>query len=144
MSTRDERIRRIQLGFIRASDPQVGDNDEWALHMYGEPALPLATAVYEAIEDAVADRDRPAQTVTDWSGNVIRTDEPEIVPPTTCFCGASIIDGVCLDGPWHTNQTPFYHGDGRLRSCVKAWPDCYSGGYDPACCRFPKSCSSES
>lgn len=31
--------------------------------------------------------------------------------------------------------------DGRDPSCVKEWPECYSGGYDPKCCRFPKSCS---
>lgn len=29
----------------------------------------------------------------------------------------------------------------RLRACVEAWPECYEGGYNPACCRFPKSCS---
>lgn len=29
----------------------------------------------------------------------------------------------------------------RLRACVEAWPDCWTGGYDPRCCRFPKSCS---
>ena len=29
----------------------------------------------------------------------------------------------------------------RLRSCVEAWPDCHTFGYNPACCRFPKSCS---
>jgi hypothetical protein len=29
----------------------------------------------------------------------------------------------------------------RDPACVRAWPGCYSGGYDPACCRFPKSCS---
>lgn len=29
----------------------------------------------------------------------------------------------------------------RLRSCVEAWPEAASGGYDPRCCRFPKSCS---
>lgn len=29
----------------------------------------------------------------------------------------------------------------RLRSCVEAWPECHEGGYDPQCCRFPKSCS---
>ena len=31
--------------------------------------------------------------------------------------------------------------DERDPECVKAWPDCASGAYDPACCRFPKSCS---
>jgi hypothetical protein len=31
--------------------------------------------------------------------------------------------------------------DGRDLECVKCWPDCYNGGYDPRCCRFPKSCS---
>jgi hypothetical protein len=29
----------------------------------------------------------------------------------------------------------------RLKSCVDNWPECHSGGYDPRCCRFPKSCS---
>ncbi|MEJ6554043.1 hypothetical protein PQI51_03270 [Microbacterium esteraromaticum] len=29
----------------------------------------------------------------------------------------------------------------RLRSCVEQWPGCETGAYNPACCRFPKSCS---
>ena len=29
----------------------------------------------------------------------------------------------------------------REAECVKRWPECESGGYDPRCCRFPKSCS---
>lgn len=29
----------------------------------------------------------------------------------------------------------------RLRECVELWPDCTPDGYDPRCCRFPKSCS---
>lgn len=29
----------------------------------------------------------------------------------------------------------------RLKGCVERWPDCYTTGYDPRCCRFPKSCS---
>lgn len=29
----------------------------------------------------------------------------------------------------------------RLRACVDAWPECATGEYNPACCRFPKSCS---
>lgn len=29
----------------------------------------------------------------------------------------------------------------RLRSCVARWPACATGEYNPACCRFPKSCS---
>lgn len=31
--------------------------------------------------------------------------------------------------------------DDRDPECVEAWPGCFSGGYDPRCCRFPKSCS---
>lgn len=31
--------------------------------------------------------------------------------------------------------------DERDPECVKAWPECASSEYDPACCRFPKSCS---
>jgi hypothetical protein len=33
--------------------------------------------------------------------------------------------------------------DERDPECVANWPDCYEGGYDPSCCRFPKSCSCE-
>lgn len=29
----------------------------------------------------------------------------------------------------------------RLRTCVENWPEAETGGYDPRCCRFPKSCS---
>lgn len=29
----------------------------------------------------------------------------------------------------------------RLRACVEAWPECEPMAYNPACCRFPKSCS---
>lgn len=29
----------------------------------------------------------------------------------------------------------------RSPECVKAWPECEDGAYDPRCCRFPKSCS---
>lgn len=29
----------------------------------------------------------------------------------------------------------------RLAACVENWPECASGQYNPACCRFPKSCS---
>jgi hypothetical protein len=31
--------------------------------------------------------------------------------------------------------------DRRHASCVEAWPDCWTGGFNPSCCRFPKSCS---
>jgi hypothetical protein len=33
--------------------------------------------------------------------------------------------------------------DERNPVCVEAWPECEDGGYDPRCCRFPKSCSCE-
>jgi hypothetical protein len=29
----------------------------------------------------------------------------------------------------------------RLKACVEKWPECEEGQYNPACCRFPKSCS---
>lgn len=31
--------------------------------------------------------------------------------------------------------------DNRDAECVEVWPGCHDFGYDPACCRFPKSCS---
>ena len=32
-------------------------------------------------------------------------------------------------------------GVSRDPQCVEQWPECWDGGYDPRCCRFPKSCS---
>lgn len=29
----------------------------------------------------------------------------------------------------------------RFKYCVEVWPECVDGEYNPACCRFPKSCS---
>jgi hypothetical protein len=31
--------------------------------------------------------------------------------------------------------------ESRDPGCIERWPECESGGYDPRCCRFPKSCS---
>lgn len=31
--------------------------------------------------------------------------------------------------------------DDRDPECVERWPECVPDGYDPRCCRFPKSCS---
>lgn len=31
--------------------------------------------------------------------------------------------------------------DDRDPTCVSNWPECHTFGYDPRCCRFPKSCS---
>ena len=36
---------------------------------------------------------------------------------------------------------PPMSSDGRNPACVEAWADCESFGYDPRCCRFPKTCS---
>lgn len=43
--------------------------------------------------------------------------------------------------PHRTEPQPMEMVDDRDPDCVKAWPDCFTFGYDPACCRFPKSCS---
>lgn len=33
------------------------------------------------------------------------------------------------------------YSDQRNPVCVEKWPECEDGAYNPACCRFPKSCS---
>ncbi len=48
-------------------------------------------------------------------------------------------DQCCQACPGPT--PPFASPTRRLRACVEVWPDCHAGGYDPSCCRFPKSCS---
>lgn len=37
--------------------------------------------------------------------------------------------------------SPEATADNRDPNCVALWPECEDGGYDPRCCRFPKSCS---
>ena len=34
-----------------------------------------------------------------------------------------------------------HYPETRDPTCIKRWPECESGAYDPRCCRFPKSCS---
>ena len=36
---------------------------------------------------------------------------------------------------------PVAVADDRDPECVERWPECVPDGYDPRCCRFPKSCS---
>jgi hypothetical protein len=36
---------------------------------------------------------------------------------------------------------PVAVADDRDPECVARWPECVPDGYDPRCCRFPKSCS---
>lgn len=43
-----------------------------------------------------------------------------------------------LDQPSDEEPDPI---DERDPECVQRWPECASGEYNPACCRFPKSCS---
>jgi hypothetical protein len=40
-----------------------------------------------------------------------------------------------------TDEAPIARPDRRLQACVERWYDAYTGGFDPSCCRFPKSCS---
>jgi hypothetical protein len=48
------------------------------------------------------------------------------------------------DTPPGTMSGQLAKQDLRAADCIKQWPECESGAYDPRCCRFPKSCSCES
>ncbi len=54
-------------------------------------------------------------------------------------------DGVAVHHPSHEPSGTVTDAEParprRLRACVEAWPEAESGAYNPACCRFPKSCS---
>jgi hypothetical protein len=47
------------------------------------------------------------------------------------------------DPTWTDTPAPASSLVERNPECVANWPGCYEGGYDPHCCRFPKSCSCE-
>jgi hypothetical protein len=51
---------------------------------------------------------------------------------------------VLSDTPPGTMSGQLAKQDLRAADCIKQWPECESGAYDPRCCRFPKSCSCES
>jgi len=50
---------------------------------------------------------------------------------------------VKVGQPSEVDQAPTEPIERRHASCIEAWPDCWDGGYNPSCCRFPKSCSCE-
>jgi hypothetical protein len=55
-----------------------------------------------------------------------------------------LVQQMLEQGPQETHveaSEPIHHPRPRLRSCVEEWPECYEGGYNPKCYRFPKSCS---
>jgi hypothetical protein len=56
---------------------------------------------------------------------------------------AAAIQGLS-DAPPGTMSGQLAKQDLRAADCIKQWPECESGAYDPRCCRFPKSCSCES
>ena len=48
------------------------------------------------------------------------------------------------DTPPGTMSGQLAKQDLRAEDCIKQWPECESGLYDPRCCRFPKPCSCDS
>lgn len=56
--------------------------------------------------------------------------------PASCRCGFNGTPEECA--AWRVVQA---RPKPRLRACVERWPDAEEGAYNPACCRWPKSCS---
>lgn len=84
---------------------------------------------------------------------VTKNDEGELLLIETtddrlyrCDCGCMMIANGHAEIrfgllPFRFPESAQGAGDERDPACVKAWPECESGAYDPRCCRFPKSCS---
>jgi hypothetical protein len=67
-------------------------------------------------------------------------------PSSNCLCPGPYTKN--LDCPVHGSPSPPAlpaepqpYIEKRDPGCVKQWPQCQDGDYNPACCRFPKSCS---
>ena len=67
-----------------------------------------------------------------------------------CFGGEPDPDKGTHWRPWNAIPLPAPQGEiassptsteARDPDCMARWPECEVGGYDPRCCRFPKSCS---
>lgn len=50
-------------------------------------------------------------------------------------------DGVLSLRPWRETPEEAQRAYGIDPECAARWPGAHSFGYDPRCCRFPKSCS---
>lgn len=54
---------------------------------------------------------------------------------------ADTLEALAAEPTLPPPPTPYPIERGSREECEKNWPGCWNGGYDPRCCRFPKSCS---
>lgn len=75
-------------------------------------------------------------------GTVSVVSAKSVIPGSECPSYRRLdewIDRMMLDTP-ESLPTPETKPDNREPECVKRWPECESGCFNPRCCRWPKSC----
>lgn len=126
---------------LRAAIAEVVHRTESPLHDHGQA---VADALIDEFGLTVERRAVSSDTLTQFGGR------PTYYNPDGAKNGGAIGGYIaCLPvesrivGEWRSEETEpeTPARTPRLRECVEAWPECETGGYDPRCCRFPKSCS---
>ena len=95
---------------------------------YGSPAAPAAPEAGEVAE--LVDR---LGWIAAQLGDIGWSDDSASVA-----CAATLLQQLAAPAP---AVVPVPVADDRDPECVARWPECVPDGYDPRCCRFPKSCS---
>ena len=69
-----------------------------------------------------------------------------VLPQLWCIGRSHVwrpVEGAFTAGHQYTGAPIAERQDTRDPQCVDRWPECAEDEYNPACCRFPKSCSCE-
>jgi hypothetical protein len=140
----EERERAIELRFWQTVDRDglTGlPSDMWAaLEQLVRDRAAIATARREGMEEA-------AQMAADFETVFYQRTMPANDPHECAARAAREIAAAIRalsDAPSGMVLGQLAKQDLRSPDCIKQWPECESGAYDPRCCRFPKSCSCES
>lgn len=103
-----------------------------ALRKLADCVIPEMTTPWNStlvpILDSGTVRGKILAIATELEGNPV----PEETSQSPASAGSLTEIAAAADAQGHDN---------RDAECVQRWPECHNDGYDPRCCRFPKSCS---
>lgn len=126
----DLRLAREVLGDLREDDPRRAAVERYIAHLEAYQGRPGVTEEDQARIDAGLIPNR-----IDW---IYADPDPDL---TVIGVPAGLVGEPAENGYQTVGYADRRCRGRRLAHCVEAWPDAETGGYDPKCCRFPKSCS---
>ena len=101
---------------------------------------PLAESILAVFQAAQQPTDDERDDMIAW---LLREQANDLSPLGRDYTDAEVAEALRRSAPPGPNMpSPAQRlVDNRDPECVKVWPECETFGYDPRCCRFPKSCS---